>query len=246
MRAPLRFSLLIVTIVIIAAGCQHKQNTPVPATPSGSGNGGAGGGNNNGGNTNNPVDTGLCFQRDILPIFISNCAKSGCHDAATRAEGYQFTDYNSIVSKKFTPGDAEDTELFEKITEDDNDDIMPPPPNPRLTSQQIALIRRWINEGAKNTTDCGSPCDSMDFKYSTAIKPLVEQYCRGCHNSAAPSAGIALDVYDGIKAVALNGKLLGAIQHQQGFSPMPKGGAKLSDCQILQVKKWVADGAPNN
>ncbi|MGN6567177.1 MAG: hypothetical protein ACTHJ0_04455, partial [Flavipsychrobacter sp.] len=25
------------------------------------------------------VDTTVCFQRDVLPIFLSSCAKSGCH-----------------------------------------------------------------------------------------------------------------------------------------------------------------------
>jgi hypothetical protein len=31
-----------------------------------------------------------------------------------------------------------------------------------------------------------------------------------------------------------------------GFSPMPKSNAKLSDCTIAQLEKWIAQGAPNN
>src|SRR6188768_2178943 len=82
------------------------------------------------------VDTALCFERDILPIFISNCAVSGCHDAATRQEGYEFTSYATITAKKFEPGDPEDTELYEKITEHDADERMPPPPRARLNDDQ--------------------------------------------------------------------------------------------------------------
>lgn len=26
----------------------------------------------------------ICFQSNVLPIFVSNCAKSGCHDAVTK------------------------------------------------------------------------------------------------------------------------------------------------------------------
>lgn len=239
--------LLVALTVVIGTGCKH-QETPRPA----SGTNGTGTSPTPTPNPNpspnpnqTPVDTALCFQRDILPIFLSNCAMSGCHDAISRQDGFQFTDYNSIVKKEFVPGNANATELYEKITEDDDDKRMPPPPRPGLTSTQIALIKRWINEGAKNTT-CNSGCDSTNFKYSTAIKPLTEQYCKGCHNAAAASGGIVLDSYDGVKTVALNGKMLGAIKHMAGYQPMPQGGSKLSDCQILQVEKWVAAGAQNN
>jgi mono/diheme cytochrome c family protein len=40
--------------------------------------------------------------------------------------------------------------------------------------------------------------------------------------------------------------LLDAIRHTAGVTPMPYGGAKLSDCQVQQVSKWVAAGALNN
>ena len=52
--------------------------------------------------------------------------------------------------------------------------------------------------------------------------------------------------YTADKTMALNGKLMGTINHASGFSAMPKGGAKLSNCQIAVVQKWVTAGAPNN
>lgn len=245
MRKVFLFAAL---ITLIGIGCKH-QDTPQPSTGNGNGTNPTPTPNPSPAPNPNPnpapADTALCFQRDILPIFLSNCAMSGCHDAVSRQEGFQFTDYNSIVGKEFVAGNADATELYETITEDDEDKRMPPPPRPGLTANQIALIRRWINEGAKNTA-CTSGCDSTNFKYSTAIKPLTEQYCKGCHNAAAPSAGIALDSYEGVKTVALNGRMMGAIKHMAGYKAMPQGGAKLSDCQILQVEKWVAGGAPNN
>lgn len=226
--------------IIGIAACTHKMDV-TPATP---GNGKDTTLNN--GNNNNTIDTGVCFQRDILPIFISNCAKGGCHDAASKTEGFQFTDYNSIISKEFVPGNAEKTELYEKITEDKADKRMPPRPNPALTDRQIYLIRRWINEGAKNTTDCGTACDSNNSSYSLGIKPMIDQYCKGCHNNATLSGGYSFETHAGLKAAATNGRLSGAIKQQAGFSAMPKGGNKLSDCQIKQFEKWIAAGAPQN
>lgn len=240
------FTVVCLTIGIVA--CTHKAEVPNPVTTAAdSTNKGNNNNTNTGGNAGNSnIDTGICFQRDILPIFISNCAKGGCHDAATRADGYQFTDYNSIIRKKFVAGNADKTELYEKIVSTRSDDRMPQPPNPPLTAAQISLIRRWINEGAQNTTNCSSGCDSNNFTYSAAIKPMTDQYCKGCHNAASPSGNYAFDSYAGLKKVVDNGRLLGAIKHQSGYTFMPQGGNKLSDCQILQFEKWIANGAQNN
>ncbi|HEY9176184.1 MAG TPA: c-type cytochrome domain-containing protein [Flavipsychrobacter sp.] len=237
--------VLILAGTLTIAACKHKGDTPVPVTNNtgGNNNGGNNGGNNNGGNN---VDTGICFTRDILPIFVSNCAVPGCHDALTKSEGFQFTDYNSIVSKEFVPGNADATELYEKITEDKADKIMPPPPNSPLTSAQITLIRRWINEGAKNTTNCGSPCDTTKFTYAAEIQPIFDKYCKGCHSGAAAQKGIMLDTYSGASAVVGTGRLLGAIRHEAGFVAMPYGSNKMSDCEITKIEKWVAAGAQNN
>ncbi len=46
--------------------------------------------------------------------------------------------------------------------------------------------------------------------------------------------------------MAQSEKLYGTISHASGYSPMPKGGAKLSNCQIATIKKWVDTGMLNN
>ena len=39
-----------------------------------------------------------CFTRDILPVIISHCATTGCHDAITHKEGYNYTTYANIMN----------------------------------------------------------------------------------------------------------------------------------------------------
>jgi hypothetical protein len=251
-KAAYTFSVLIALLVSIGS-CTHKDNSVAPVTGGSAGTGGngtggtggTGGGGNTGGSTN-PSDTALCFRRDILPIFQSNCAKSGCHDAASAQDGFVFTSYQTITSRKFEPGDPWDTELFEKITETDPGEIMPPPPNAPLTQDQIGKIYRWIAMGAPNTTNCGSGCDTSDVTFSAKIKPMLDLTCKGCHNSTSASAGVNLDNYAGVNAVATNGKLLSVIKQLPGYPAMPKGGTKLSDCQIRQVELWISAGAQNN
>ncbi|MCB9023556.1 MAG: hypothetical protein H6542_03230 [Lentimicrobiaceae bacterium] len=186
------------------------------------------------------------FENDILPILLSGCAMSGCHDAATAQEGVLLTSYNSIITTgEIRPGNPGNSKLYEVITDNEPDDRMPPVPNAPLSTDQILKIRKWIEQGARNNR-CDAACDTNIFTFSEAIQPLINTNCKGCHQASQASGGIRLDDYTSIHQAAANGSLLGAISHQQGYSPMPKGGNKLSDCAITQVKKWIESGAGNN
>jgi uncharacterized membrane protein len=168
---------------------------------------------------------------------------SGCHDNGTAADGVRMTDYANILDE-VKAGNAGDSKLYKVIIRTDNE-RMPPPPRPAFTTAQKALIQKWINQGAKNNM-CLSRCDTNTFTYSGAVRPLIESKCLGCHNATAPSGGVNLSDYTNTRALAINGRLYGSIAHQTGYSPMPKNSAKLSDCEIRQVQRWIQAGAQNN
>lgn len=233
-RTIISITLTAVLLICLFVSCKHDASIlPGPA-------------NSGMDTTSSSADTGICFTRDILPIFISSCAKSGCHDAASQQKGYIFTSYETITAKKFTPGNPDETELYEVITESDADDIMPRPPNPPLTNEQITMIRNWILQGAPNSSGCNSNCDSTQFTFSGTIAPMINKYCRGCHNSGLSSGGYNFETYEGVISAVSANRILGALNHEPGYVSMPKGGNKLSDCEISQFKKWIENGALNN
>ncbi|MEO6584437.1 MAG: hypothetical protein ABIO05_08940 [Ferruginibacter sp.] len=243
--------IFIIAFLIIVAGfaaCKHEVpigTVVVPGGNTGGGGTGGGGGGTGGGGTGSTL---VCFQSDILPIFQTNCAKSSCHDAASHQKDYVLDNYNNIVKKGIRPGDASESKIYRVLFETGNDK-MPRPPNPDLTPAQKALIGRWINEGAQNTTNCNnssSGCDTTKFKYSADIQPILAANCTGCHNATTFAAGLNFTQYDVVKQTAINGRLVGTITHTPGYSPMPRNAAKLSDCKITQIKKWIAAGALNN
>lgn len=192
-----------------------------------------------------PGEDGLCFETDILPIFQSYCAKSGCHDAATASDNYVLDTYNNIISRGINPGNAADSKIYEVLVED-GDDRMPQQPNDPLSAAQISLVAQWINEGAQNTTGCAPVCDSSSFTYNGNVRPILQTHCLGCHSGLAIDGGfVPLDTYDGVKEVVNSNLLMPAIE-QTGTFPMPKNGAKISDCKITIIRKWIESGAPNN
>lgn len=89
-------------------------------------------------------------------------------------------------------------------------------------------------------------CDTAAVTYSGKVLAIIQSNCYGCHGSGSTLGNVNLDGYSNLKTYADNGKLVGVIEHQDGFSPMPQGGSKLNDCDISVVKKWISDGTPDN
>lgn len=214
-----------------------------------------GGNNNNGGNNNGGTviqhpcsPDSVYFEQQLLPILRSNCALSGCHDAASHQKDVILDSYANVRNTgDLELDDPTDSKIYKMITESDPDDRMPPPPRPPLTAQQKALVLKWIQQGAQDL-HCDADCNLTDVRFSTVIQPLITTRCQGCHSGAAPSGGFRLTNYAEIKAKVTDQRLLGAINHAPGFKPMPypAGGAKMPQCQIDQVRIWIDGGALNN
>ncbi|MBX3418906.1 MAG: PSD1 domain-containing protein [Pirellulaceae bacterium] len=97
----------------------------------------------------------LSYNRDIKPILADKCF--ACHglDEQTREAGLRLDTFLGATSEEsgsaaIVPGDLEESELWARITSDDPDDIMPPPNSHKeLTADEIAKLKRWIEEGAE-------------------------------------------------------------------------------------------------
>ena len=247
--------LSIVLLSLMVPSCTHDPFTPVITNPVDT--------------TGNPVDTTgspvdttgqdttfikcdsnlVYFQQEVLPIIVSNCAKSGCHNAASHVEGLNLTTYAKIMSSGIVkPNNASGSKLIKVVKQSGGEEAMPPSGNQKLTAAQIALISKWITQGAKDTScvETFTTCDTTAVSYSGFIAPLFSTFCAGCHSGGNPSGGLSLNSFNGVKAVALNGRLVGSISWSSGYQSMPQGGNKLTDCSINKIKAWINDGAPNN
>jgi uncharacterized membrane protein len=195
--------------------------------------------------TDKPCDPDtVYFQNQILPLLTSNCAMSGCHDAATAEGDVILTSYQNIMqTADVRPGNPNGSDLYEVVTETDPDKRMPPPPAAMLSQEQQQLIYTWIQQGARNNS-CNS-CDTASVKFSTHVLPVISQNCQSCHGASNPSGGVSLMNYTQVKDAVLNKNLVNNINYVSGYKAMPPGG-KLPNCDIRKVAIWVADGMPNN
>ena len=92
------------------------------------------------------------FNRDIRPIFAEKCVLCHGPDERDREADLRLDVRHSAFEDRggyaaIVAGNAEDSELYLRIT-DDLDPMPPEGAEEALTSEEIELLKRWIDEGA--------------------------------------------------------------------------------------------------
>ena len=95
-----------------------------------------------------PVDQVVSYANDIQPIFIQNGKDcTACHDGSiAQPDLREGNSYNALVPDYVVPGNAENSELFQKLPGNNH----PIEAGFLLNSIEIALIKTWIDRGAEN------------------------------------------------------------------------------------------------
>ena len=91
----------------------------------------------------------VSFSRDVLPVLSDNCLSCHGQDESHRKADLRLdTREGALTEIKIGKPDA--SELIKRIISDDDDELMPPPKShkPRLKPEQVAMLKRWISEGA--------------------------------------------------------------------------------------------------
>jgi hypothetical protein len=95
------------------------------------------------------------YSREVRPILSKNCFACHGQDEAHRQNGLRL-DQRDVATKELksgavavVPGTPDESELIARVTEDDESMRMPPrKAGGRLTKAEVALLRRWIEQGA--------------------------------------------------------------------------------------------------
>ena len=97
----------------------------------------------------------ISFSRDVMPILSEHCFQ--CHGPDEKArkaklrldsrEGVLLSGKDGVAA--VIPGQSRRSKLVQRIESTHADELMPPPENKHpLKREQIALLKRWIDEGA--------------------------------------------------------------------------------------------------
>jgi WD40 repeat protein len=99
-----------------------------------------------------PPDDTVIFSRDIAPVLVQKCVT--CHGPEKAKGKYRADSFEALLKPgssgelPVVPGELARSHLFQLLTAKDSDDRMPQKDDP-LPAAQIALLERWIKDGAK-------------------------------------------------------------------------------------------------
>ena len=113
------------------------------------------------------ADDKVDFARDIRPILSNKCFK--CHGPAVQKGKLRLDDHAAAVKKgAITPGKPGGSELLARVMEPSDEDGRMPPSDAgeRLTPDQIAKLRAWIEQGAEYTPH---------WAFSAPKRPIVPE-----------------------------------------------------------------------
>jgi hypothetical protein len=101
------------------------------------------------------AETPLAFNRDIRPILSENCFS--CHGFDEKARKAKLRlDLPEEATREhkggtpIVPGDLAKSEVWQRIISEDPEDVMPPPKSHlKLSAQDKATLKAWIQQGAQ-------------------------------------------------------------------------------------------------
>ncbi len=96
------------------------------------------------------VFAGPDFSRDVLPILSDTCFTCHGPDANARKGKLRLDVEVDAKREVIIPGKSAESEIIARIFSEDADELMPPPEsNLKLTAAQKAMLKEWIDGGAK-------------------------------------------------------------------------------------------------
>ncbi len=196
----------------------------------------------------------VSFELEVLPLLEKRCNR--CHEPGESQSGLDLTRVDTIqrggdeLGAGIVPGDPDSSPLIQVVT-GKAEPAMPSEGDP-LSKTEIDLLRRWIQEGAKDDSQKFSREDVYFFERE--IRPVLFARCFKCHAGNEAESGLRLTSRHGLLiggsrgAAALPGKpdaslLLKAIRHD-GDLRMPRGGDPLSATQVAAFTEWIKRGLP--
>jgi WD40 repeat protein len=111
------------------------------------------------------------YEKDIEPIFANRCFH--CHSGTVKKNGFDAGSYEGVMKggrsgPAVIAGKVADSSLVPLVGRNTRP-IMPPRNEAPLTPQELALIKLWIEQGAKGPSGAGQPARTA----LTALSPAV-------------------------------------------------------------------------
>lgn len=139
-------------------------------------------------------DRKIDFVQDVRPLFVKSCVS--CHGPDKQRGGLRLDRKPDALKggdsgAAILPGKGADSLLVKLVSGVDADRMMPPKGD-RLTAEQVATLRTWIDQGANWPDDGNTAANPADW---WSLKPLPKPAVPTLHVDDAKKARNAVDTF---------------------------------------------------
>jgi mono/diheme cytochrome c family protein len=133
------------------------------------------------------------FGRDVRPILEVNCQQ--CHGQDVQESGFRLDRREAAMrgglsGAAIVPGNSAESRLIQYVTAAEGETQMPPD-GERLSAEQIAILRAWIESGAEWPDElAGEPLDNVDDPARWAFRPPLRPAVPAVGDAAWPRSAI--------------------------------------------------------
>ena len=212
------------------------------------------------------------FKNQILPIFAARC--QSCHNHTLKLSGLSLesaTGFNTggIHGPVVVPGNPQQSRLYRRVARLEKPFM--PMEQDALPDAEVALLKRWIEQGAVWPTGIGSsapsatevPADLAALSanarlFREKIHPILSTRCGSCHNDERKYSGFTLETRSGFLSGGWHGPVVVSGKPDQSRlyrrvarlekTYMPMGisggpGEPLPAAELALIKEWIEGGA---
>ena len=201
------------------------------------------------------IDGEVTFNEIKAVIIDNKCL--GCHNAERARGGVDLSSYQSTIEGKtdngkvVSIGRSEDSLFFTEVF-----NAQMPPRKP-LSEDEIGLVKKWIDTGAKegsgvinDSTDSEINFSKLDVDYINLKKYILEDKCLNCHNTQRAKAEVDLSTYDSMfgfseyfSTITGPGMPNQSALYTEVFNGNMPPKTKLSLEEIDYIRRWIEEGA---
>jgi WD40 repeat protein/mono/diheme cytochrome c family protein len=175
-----------------------------------------------------PPPAEVSYSKDVRPLFVQHC--QGCHQPAKAQGSYVMTSHADLLKKGdsdnpgVVPGKPNQSEILAQLTPQNGKPPRMPKGKDPLKETDVALIRKWIEQGAKDDTPMTAQ-PLVDAKHPPVyeLQPVVTSLAYAPDGSLLAVSGyheVLLYKADGSELVA---RLVGLAERVQSIAFSPDG-----------------------
>ncbi|MBL8227567.1 MAG: PSD1 domain-containing protein [Bryobacterales bacterium] len=193
------------------------------------------------------------FETEVLPILRAKCMS--CHGEKAAQAGLSITTRDALLKggKSGTaviPGKSNDSLLLTLAASGKM-----PLAGPKLTADELGIVRQWIDEGALNA---GEQAGSVRPQVAQRdVETILSAKCWVCHGRRDQQAGLDLRTFASMRKGGKSGPAIvpgdpeaSLLVKRIGAQQMPPPKLQeqysvrgLTEDEFAKVKQWIADGA---